>query len=184
MPILGIIASSFRSAAGPESGYDALATVTLSSATAEVTFAGIPSGYKHLQIRGIGRISSSSNPVFLQYNGDTTTSNYYSHALYGSGTAASAQAEGTTYSQYVTYWPVAADTANAFGTVIIDVLDYQNTNKNKTTRSLGGFDTNGGGFAWLNSGLWKNTSAVTSITLKPYSGNFITNSQFALYGVK
>jgi hypothetical protein len=169
---------------GPYGAYDSLATVTLSSAAADVTFTGIPSGYKHLQIRGIGRSSASSNPIFLQYNGDTTTSNYYSHSLYGQGTTAYAGAEGSTYSQYVTYWPVAADTASAFGTVVIDVLDYQNTNKYKTTRALGGFDTNGGGFSWLNSGLWKNTSAVTSITLKPYSGNFVTYSQFALYGVK
>ena len=184
MPILGIIASSFRSAAGPEGAYDALATVTLSASTASITFSGIPSGYKHLQIRALGRNSTSSNPVFLQYNGDTTTSNYHAHLLYGTGTAAFSVAESSTYSQYIGYFPDSGKTANVFGAAVIDVLDYQNTNKNKTTRSLCGWDANGSGFSWFQSQLWMNTSAITSITLKPYSGDFVTYSSFALYGVK
>jgi molecular chaperone HtpG len=46
-PILGIIASSFRSAAGPDGAYDALATVTVpSGGLASITFAAIPNTYK------------------------------------------------------------------------------------------------------------------------------------------
>jgi hypothetical protein len=46
---------------GPFGAYDSLATVTLSADAASVTFAGIPSGYKHLQIRAIHKPSTSGD---------------------------------------------------------------------------------------------------------------------------
>jgi hypothetical protein len=104
--------------------------------------------------------------------------------LYGTGAAAQAAAETGTYSPYVGYFPDSTKIASAFGAAVIDVLDYQNTNKYKTTRTLCGFDANGSGFAWFQSNLWSSTAAITSITLKPFSGDFITYSSFALYGVK
>lgn len=183
MGILGIYASANYPRV--TNSYESISTVTVGSGgAASISFSSIPSTYKQLQVRGIGRTTSSSNPIFIQLNSDTTTSNYYSHALYGNGSAAYAQAEGSTYSQYVNYFPISTDTASAFGAVVIDVLDYQNTNKYKTVRALGGFDKNGGGFAWFNSTLWKNTNAITNITIQPYSGNLAEYSSFALYGIK
>jgi hypothetical protein len=51
-PILtGVIASGISGHLtppwSPEGAHDALATVTLSASAASITFAGIPSGYKH-----------------------------------------------------------------------------------------------------------------------------------------
>jgi len=67
---------------------------------------------------------------------------------------------------------------------IIDVLDYQDTNKFKTSRSLSGFDANGSGQVLLSSGSWRSTVAVNSITLLAGAGNWTSVSQFTLYGVK
>jgi hypothetical protein len=75
-------------------------------------------------------------------------------------------------------------TANVFNGYVVDVLDYANTNKYKTVRALQGFDSNGDGRIYLGSNLWKNTNAVTSITLTAFSGNFVQYSHFALYGIK
>jgi hypothetical protein len=72
---------------------------------------------------------------------------------------------------------------------IIDILDYANTNKYKTYRALTGIDKNGSGSIQLTSGVWRNTTAITSITITPQSNTSPTNqfqqySQFALYGIK
>jgi len=63
------------------------------------------------------------------------------------------------------------------------VLDYADTNKFKTVRSLGGNDTNGGGNVFLMSGFFQSTSAINSVTLFT-DANFATTTQIALYGVK
>jgi len=82
--------------------------------------------------------------------------------------------------------PRLQQSANCFGVVVIDILDYANTNKYKTTRALAGLDINAaGGFIALRSGNWRNTNAITTITLKPESSRiFAQYSQFALYGIK
>ena len=166
--------------------YDALADVTLSTTTASVTFAGIPSGYKHLQLRLIARTNRSAtvDPMTLTFNNDT--SGVYSfHDVYGDGSATAAEAASATTG--VKFYRAAGGTAaaNIFGTSIIDVLDYQNTNKNKTVRYLGGIDANGSGEIFLGSGGWYNTSAVNTITITSFTSNsFVANSQFSLFGVK
>jgi hypothetical protein len=75
--------------------------------------------------------------------------------------------------------------SNVFGTGIVDILDYQNTNKNKTIRNLGGIDTNGAGTIILTSGLWINTAAINRIDITSVNSSTIQqHSSFALYGVK
>jgi hypothetical protein len=186
MPILGIIASSFRSAAGPQGAYDALATVTLSAATASVTFAGIPSGYKHLQLRMIARSSGSGGSfVTVKVNGDTTAGNYSRHLLVGDGANANAYANVGTATNLGKIAD-SSNSANIFGSFILDILDYASVVKYKTFRSIGGFDGNGSGEFDLNSILWMNTSSpISSITFtEVYGSNYTANTQFALYGVK
>jgi hypothetical protein len=184
MPILGIIASSFRSAAGPEGAYDSLATVTLSASTASVTFAGIPAGYKHLQLRILARGNFAYGNLLdgtMFFNGDTTIANYYDHYLKGNGTAASASAANAPYMSNI--FAGANQTASVFGVAVIDILDYANTNKYKTMRYLGGTDVNGSGQLNLGSILWKNTAAISSLYFA-VDGSMIANSQLALYGIK
>ena len=182
MPILGILASSFRSAAGPVGAYDSLATVTLSANTSSITFAGIPSGYKHLQIRASARYSTGTETgVKMRLNGDTG-SNYAYHELYGTGTGAGAAA-GTTQTA-ISDTMYINSTASVFGGAVIDILDYANTNKYKTIRSLNGADVNGGGYITFMSGLWQNTAAITSIEMYVAANAMTQYSTFALYGVK
>jgi hypothetical protein len=162
----------------PAGAYDALATVTVpSGGAASVEFAGIPAGYKHLQLRVLGKASTSSFGN-LRFNGDTTTSNYRFHSLYGTG---SGSALATTAAN-AAYFP--ADMNVQFGADVLDILDYSNTSKNKTTRALGGWDNNGSGNVALTSNLWMSTAAISTITITAGAGTFSEFSQFALYGVK
>ena len=168
----------------PAGAYDALATVTVpSGGVSSITFAGIPAGYKHLQIRA----SYAANNGYIDdtlwtINADTTSGNYYGfHQLTGDGSSAAAQA----FNGYgrLAVAPVGSN-STSFSAAIVDILDYANTAKNKTFRSLVGFDANGSGVIRLRSGLWMQTSAINSISIATNSGVFVQYSQFALYGVK
>lgn len=171
----------------PVDDFQSIATVTVGSGVASsITFSAIPSTYKHLQIRGIGRFDVSTRNLYYDFNGDTTAANYRIHALYADGaTTGSGEAQLAIIGSDA--MASSVDAASIFGVVIIDILDYANTNKYKTSRALGGFDLNGSGTIRFTSSLWMNTNAITSITLNPQSGinaDFVQYSHFALYGIK
>jgi hypothetical protein len=182
MPILGIMASQISGHLwSPEGAYDALATVTVpSGGVASVTFAGIPSGYKHLQIRATARLNTNDF-IYIQFNGDGTNTNYRSHWVEGSGSAAGASSTQSPAGATFTY--TQSNSSSIFDVAVADVLDYASSTKNKTVRSLRGCDNNGSGYVGLHSSFWNNTSAVTSMVItSPYT--FQQYSSFALYGVK
>lgn len=185
--LIGIIASSGGAAAAGD--YESIASVTVGAGgTTAVTFSSIPSTYKHLQIRGIARSAwaNVSDQCRIQVNGDTTAANYAIHFMRGDGS--SATAEG--YTSQGNWNTASAATganagANMFGAVVIDVLDYADTNKYKTMRSLGGNERNGSGDINLASSLWLQTSAINSISIKNVTGtNWVQYTSFALYGIK
>jgi hypothetical protein len=162
----------------PEGAYDSLATVTVpSGGVASIDFAGIPTGYKHLQIRATILNTTNSGDIYMRLNSDTG-SNYKAHYLYGGGSSAAAGVLTQTY----IYAAFAAPTNPGVG--IIDILDYANTNKYKVTRTLMGNDRNGAGDIALTSGLWLNANAITGISIFPGTASFAQYSSFALYGVK
>jgi hypothetical protein len=182
-PILtGVIASGISGNLtppwSPEGAFDALATVTLSTSTASITFSGIPSGYKHLQIR-INYSPVVTGILKMQFNGDAGA-NYKGHLLAGDGATAYAGVPSSSPNSIC----VAYNGGTTFGASIVDVLDYANVNKNKVSRSLSGTDRNGSGDIEFDSGLWINTSAINSITFSGQNGNLSSLSSFALYGVK
>jgi hypothetical protein len=174
--------------------YESIATTTLTTATSTITFSSIPSTYSHLQIRMMGKGTATAleqyNPR-IRFNSDTG-SNYTLHFVRAYGTTvdkgASTSATGT-WGGVSSFPSSNASYANMFGTSIVDILDYANTSKYKSLKTLNGFEANGvgngtneAGQAGFSSGLWMSTSAVNSITI--YSDtDFAQYSSFALYGV-
>jgi len=155
--------------------YQSIQTVTVGSGGAtSVAFSSIPQTYTHLQLRSFILSSSTASSATMTINGTGGVS----HWLSGNGTAASAASDLTKM-----FFPlVQGSTTSGFGGVT-DILDYTNTTKNKTIKTLGGFDANGSGFVNLTSNLWSNTAAINTFTITAV-GTFNQYSQFALYGVK
>jgi hypothetical protein len=185
-PILGIWAS--QNYPRITSSYESIQTVTVGAGgTTAVTFSSIPSTFKHLQVRYIGR-SSTDNNIRIDYNSDTSNNNYVFHNLRGDGSSTSTLAfvSGGSNSRILANEGVTTPTqgSNIFGVGVIDILDYANTNKYKTTRTLAGYDANGSGFVTLNSSLWMSTSAISSLSITNNSNTIQQYSQFALYGIK
>jgi hypothetical protein len=192
-PILGarggLAASAygFTSAVAAAVGdYESIATITVGSGgSTSVEFTSIPSTYTHLQLRMNIRSNRaiSVEAYTLQFN--STGSNQYSgHLLAGNGATSQTYAETGQNSGLGAY--IAGDSAgsNIFGGAISDILDYANTNKYKTVRSLGVTDQNGSGNISLTSCLWQNTAAINSIKFLSGGTGWTQYSSFALYGVK
>lgn len=184
-PILtGVIASGISGNLtplwSPEGAFDALATVTSpSGGLASVTFTGIPTGYKHLQIRAMHLYSGSGANLRVTYN--SGSANAITHFAYGSGSSTGAGNDST--DRIITFQSGA--TSTAFCVAVWDILDYSSTSKAKVLKGLVGQDTNGAGIVGIVSGLNTSTDAINSLTLSYASGATIQQySSFALYGVK
>ena len=186
--LIGVIASSGGAAAAAGS-YESIATATGTGSSGTITFSSIPSTYQHLQLRYIGRSDRSSvvTDVFLcRFNSDTGSNYMEYHRVLGDGSSASAGAgSASTTNIIMGAMPAASALASTVGAGVVDILDYANTNKYKTTRNFMGNDYNGSGAVQLFSGLWMSTSAVNTITLTTSTGsNWTGATQFALYGIK
>jgi hypothetical protein len=187
----GILASQISGHlySGPAGAFDALGSVTVGSGgQSSITFSAIPQTYTHLQIRWLGRAASNTygeTNFQINFNGDTTTSDYYMHFLAGDGSSASAGNQtGTAFGNWG-FMTTNDRSSNLFATGVFDLLDYTSTTKNKTIRHLVGYDVNGAGKVALWSGLWSATpAAVNNITITAGSGTIQQNSQFSLYGIR
>jgi hypothetical protein len=167
------------------SSYESIATTIGNGTSDEIIFSSIPSTYTHLQIRGIANAGGTVNTMNVRLNGDSA-SNYTRHRLIGDRSTA-----GTVGQTSQSQTPFLSSTglpslSNSYGAFIIDILDYTNTNKYTTTRVFAGVENNLGGSSCveLTSGLWLNTSAVTSVTVRLNGGAYTVPSQIALYGIK
>ena len=183
MPILGIVDSSKRVNLDLDSMTAINSFIVDSSGASNVTFSNIPSTYAHLQIRCFVRaVDASVIPSLrLRFNSDSA-GNYTSHYSYGQGV--SVGTDPFISGSYCWAGAIAggSTTSGIFASNIIDILDYSDSNKYTTFRSLGGVDLNGSGEIQLTSGLWRQLQVVDSVTFPGFT--FAQYSRFELYGVK
>ena len=166
--------------------YESIASVTVGAGgSPSIEFTSIPSTYVALELRAIVRGDIAY--CLFTFNNDTTTSNYVDHYMQGNGSSAYAGADVNTLAG-IGFWnppPLAA--TNTFLAGTLDIIDYASTSKYKTVKSINGFDNNGSGVITLQSGLWKSTSAISSLKIVSNGGAsypFLQYSTFALYGIK
>ena len=158
--------------------YTLIASNTLGSAAASVTFSSIPGTYTDLVIVANGLVTTAGDNIQMQFNSDTAT-NYSTTILEGNGTAASSTR--LTTKSFISiddygFW----DTVNRSVT-IVNIMDYTNTTTYKTCLSRAN-NANNGLSACV--GLWRSTSAITSVKLNPNIRTFDTGSTFKLYGIE
>jgi hypothetical protein len=160
------------------STYTPIATNTLGSSAATVTFSSIAGTYTDLVIVA-DAISSTTANYELTFNGDSG-SNYSRTFVTGNGTAASSgRASNQTFIRCDQGGNLVTGTWGS--PLLVQVMNYSNSTTNKTvlTRSDG---ANAGGTGAV-VGLWRNTAAITSLTLACSGATFSTGSIFTLYGI-
>lgn len=179
--VLGSLSSGV---AASTSSYESIASTSPTSGTS-ITFSSIPSTYKHLQIR-YSIITDAYSDIRIRFNGDTG-SNYTSHILWGRDNG-SVGAEGyTATTSGLIYSNNIEGTTNTYPNVgIIDIIDYADTSKYKTVRTLAGDDNNNQinprSMVQLSSNAWLSTTAINSITI--LTGTYATGTTISLYGIK
>jgi hypothetical protein len=157
--------------------YEAIATQTLGSAAASVTFSSIPGTYTDLVLVINTGTSSGEQDCIMRFNSDSG-SNYSSTYIIGNGSSASS-GRNTNATAGSAGYPLRP---SLISTLITQIQNYSNTTTNKTwiTRS-GAADASA--FAMVS--LWRNTGAINNIYLAPSNGvNFLASSTFSLYGIK
>jgi hypothetical protein len=161
--------------------YDKIATTTLGSAQATVTFSSIPGTYTDLiLVTNEKQTNTSNRSSALRFNSDSN-SNYSQTGLYGTGSTASSFRTTNATLIYYGYYGYST-TSNFNFNSIVHINNYSNTTTNKTVLSRANNAQNGIDEI---AGLWRNTSAITSITLTMETlSNFDTGCTFTLYGIK
>lgn len=161
--------------------YEPIATTTLTTSTATVTFSSISGSYTDLILVCNIAQAASNNSLRIRYNSDTG-SNYSYTNLFGDGSSPFSGRDSNLTSGLV------AETTGSTSlelAVIAHIQNYSNTTTYKTHIGRG---NRASSTVDATVGLWRSTSAITSITLA-MGGGFPTNnlssgSTFTLYGIK
>lgn len=168
------------------STYKLISSNVLSSSAASVTFSAIPSTFRDLVLRASARDAAAAvdtTGFLVAYNTDTTfTANSFTR-VYAAGTTA--YSDNGTASGNISYQAGATATANTFGSSEIYIPSYT-ASQNKPVLNFSVAETNSATSARVAAfaGLWRNTAAITTITITPFSGgNFAAGSSFYLYGL-
>ncbi len=185
MPIVGSFAGASSRAYGLQAGvligdYESIASVTLSGST-NIQFSSIPQTYTNL----ILVIAGASWPTFstsidIRPNGSTTLSHYVK-TLNNNGSVATSADSNTSINAPANVTNMAASNANNVQYYIFK--NYSSTTMYKPFEGYGYFETSNPA-SFIMGGAFKDTTAISSITL--YLGQNVTYSAGSaiLYGVK
>ena len=155
--------------------YTPIASITLGATASSVTFNSIPQTYTDLVLIISTKNTSTGNYILTRYNSDSGT-NYSQTRILGTGSVAASNRDANDNSFALMYQTNTTDP----GICVLNIFNYSNTTTNKTAISRDNFaaDT-----TFLRVGMWRNTSAITNISLTINGGNFDTGSTFNLYGI-
>ncbi len=171
--------------------YEPIATTTVTSAVASVTFSSISSAYTDLVLVANYWDTETGNDsrCYVQVgNGSVdTATNYSTTAILGNGTTASS-VRNSTRAQFDDYSGGANNASTATALNIYQFLNYSNTTTYKTVlyrqNNLDSAVVDYGTSAVV--GLWRSTSAINTIKIMPRTGttNIRSGAVFTLYGIK
>lgn len=158
--------------------YVKLASPSLSGLSS-VTFSNIPQGYTDLVLVTNSQNVTTSGYPYLRFNGDSGT-NYSTTFMVGNGSAASSSRYTSITELYLSNNISGSLTTNFSFNCIANIQSYSNSTTYKTVMSKEG-NTNG---VEASVGVWRNTSAITSILFAVSGGTFASGSTVTIYGIK
>lgn len=165
------------------STYKLIASTTLSSSAASVTFSAIPQTYPDLVLRWSARSTNATvdDGGYISINESIySTTNYNQTILQWYGTTPSSYRQA---SSFYFVLPGANATSNSFGSSEMYLPNYAgNTNKPGSLFTITESNT-ANLYEHISAVLKVNTAAISSITLLMTAGNFVSGSTFHLYGI-
>lgn len=158
--------------------YEPITTNTLVTAVPTVTFNTISSAYTDLVLIINAATGVNDIDMYIQVNSDTG-SNYSWTRFVGTGsTWVASKASNSTLGYRVGNMSGSNVGQN---NAVVHFQNYANTAAYKSILARGNNPAN---LVEFFVGLWRSTSAITSMDIKTQSGNFSVGSTFTLYGIK
>ena len=162
--------------------YEPIATQTLASAAASITFSSIAASWTDLRVILVTAGYSAIDRPALQYNSDTAT-NYSYTTIDGIGTGAYSN-NGTNYNYIKFAGENTIGTTSVKTLLTIDIFSYAGS-AYKTSLGAWSDDENGNGAVTRAVGLWRSSAAITSVTILTVNGsNMSIGTTATLYGIK
>ena len=159
--------------------YEPIATTTLGSAAASITFSSISSAFTDLRLAIVGRYTSSGGNTRIRFNGDTA-SNYSSTRIAGDGTSASSDRLTNQTFQRLNF---DGNSTTIPDLLTVDIFSYAGSTF-KTSLITSTEDKNGSGSVIRIVGLYRSATAISSITISLSSSTFASGTTATLYGIK
>lgn len=160
------------------STYEPIATTTLGSAQATITFSSIPATYTDLRLILVATGSSAGSQVKMQFNSDTAT-NYSQTYVYGDGATAASTRDTTKAFNWIDVVGLSTTIPHHYD---INIFSYTGST-NKTCLTATQEDNNGSGYVTRFVNLWRNTAAITRIDLTSTTGNLAIGTTATLFGI-
>jgi hypothetical protein len=169
--------------------YTIIASNTLSSSAASVTFSSIPATYTDLVLRISARANGSGllAGLAIKFNGSTTSiysnTNLFAYSSSGTSNRSSSVASIPAMDNITD----GGATANSFSSNELYIPSYT-ISQNKPSSLFSVVENKSAtNFEWLvytGAGLYRDTAAISSIALTTNAGSFVSGSSFFLYGIK
>jgi hypothetical protein len=157
--------------------YEPIATQTLASAAASITFSSIPATYTDLRL--VLTNTASGGTQFILFNSSVT--GYSNTYLLGDGASATS-GRSTAYPRLDLNSQDVGNSVVQFHTV--DIFSYAGSTY-KTCLITSSHDQNGSGQVNAQVGLWQDTTAINRIDIKLSSTNtYAIGTTATLYGIK
>lgn len=157
--------------------YEPIATSTLSTSAASITFSSIPSTYTDLRLI-VSMNDASGNTLSIQFNSDYA-SNYSTVRLNGNGSTASS-AVFSNQTGFIS--GVSAYSAGYYTLQIFDIMNYAGSTFKQTLNTSADLNNNQ---VRNNVHLWRSTAAINTIKIEPFGGGtLIAGCTATIYGIK
>ena len=162
--------------------YEPIATKTASGSVSTLDFTSISGSYTDLILICDWAAGATDYPVSLRFNSDTG-SNYSNTEMRGNGSTTGSHRNSNQTEMYLAEYVTGATSFSS--NAIFQIMNYANTTTYKTVLARSNNAVGGGSSGTeANVGLWRSTSAITTITVKTGGTNFAAGSTFTLYGIK
>ena len=189
-PVLGIVASSNQQgrSVGNTGSYEVIATSTVvSGGVTSLTFAGIPVGYRNLELYWNMATSVADRDLYINFNGDTSAI-YQNFILYAN--TSGGMASFNLQNQTKLYWGGGTTAVNTMAPGTTTFFNVSSTSTYKSMQAIYSYSANSSsvgssGASSINhaGGQYASFNPITSITLSVFSGVINEYSNFTLYGV-
>ena len=151
---------------------------------ASFDFTSIPATYTDLvvvmSLRSTALTDLGTIGINLSFNGSTSNRNQI--RIFGAGTTVGS--DNATSAGIRATLPTSTSTASTFGSLSVYFPNYAGSaNKSFSVDSVAENNSATSNELDMTAGLWSITSAITSLSFSPSSGNFVQYSTASLYGI-